>query len=187
MKSALNFINNSNDLENVHVAISGVGKVGGKLAKLLSKKNAKITVASINNELVKKLKSVINITEVSPQDLFKTKCDIISPCALGGAINETTINHLKCRAIVGAANNQLENSALGEWLIKNNIVYSPDYLVNSGGVIAIASEINKTENLLEKQLEKIGNRLKFVLEESKKKNEPTDLIAKRIAWERINS
>ena len=187
MKSALNFINNSNDLENVHVAISGIGKVGGKLAKLLSKKNAKITVASINNELVKKLKSVINITEVHPQDLFKTKCDIISPCALGGAINESTKNQLKCRAIVGAANNQLENSALGEWLIKNNIVYSPDYLVNSGGVIAIASEINKTENLLEKQLEKIGNRLKFVLEESKKKNEPTNLIAKRIAWERINS
>jgi leucine dehydrogenase len=187
MKSALNFINNSNDLENVHVAISGVGKVGGKLAKLLSKKNAKITVASINNELVKKLKSVINITEVHPQDLFKTKCDIISPCALGGAINESNKNQLKCRAIVGAANNQLENPALGEWLIKNNIVYSPDYLVNSGGVIAIASEINKTENLLEKQLEKISNRLKFVLEESKKKNEPTNLIAKRIAWERINS
>jgi len=187
MKSALNFINNSNDLENVHVAISGIGKVGGKLAKLLSKKNAKITVASINNELIKKLKSVINITEVSPQDLFKTKCDIISPCALGGAINESNKNQLKCRTIVGAANNQLENSTLGKWLIKNNIVYSPDYLVNSGGVIAIASEINKTENLLEKQLEKIGNRLKFVLEESKKKNEPTDLIAKRMAWERINS
>jgi leucine dehydrogenase len=187
MKSALNFINNSNDLENVHVAISGIGKVGGKLAKLLSKKNAKITVASINNELIKKLKSVINITEVSPQDLFKTECDIISPCALGGAINESNKNQLKCRTIVGAANNQLENSTLGEWLIKKNIVYSPDYLVNSGGVIAIASEINKTENLLEKQLEKIGNRLKFVLKESKKKNEPTDLIAKRIAWERINS
>jgi leucine dehydrogenase len=187
MQSALNFINNSNNLENVHVAISGIGKVGGKLAKLLSKKNAKITVASINNELVKKLKSVINITEVAPQDLFKTKCDIISPCALGGAINESNKNQLKCRAIVGAANNQLENPALGEWLVKNNIVYSPDYLVNSGGVIAIASEINKTENLLEKQLEKISNRLKFVLEESKKKNEPTNLIAKRIAWERINS
>jgi leucine dehydrogenase len=74
---------------------------------------------------------------------------------LGGAINESTKNQLKCRAIVGAANNQLENSTLGEWLIKNNIVYSPDYLVNSGGVIAIASEINKTENLLEKQLEKL--------------------------------
>jgi len=71
--------------------------------------------------------------------------------------------------------------------LKNNIVYSPDYLVNSGGVIAIASEINETENLLEKQLEKIGDRLKLVLAESKKNNESTDSVAKRIAWERINS
>jgi len=187
MKSALNFINNSNDLENVHVAISGVGKVGGKLAKLLSKKNAKITVASINNELVKKLKSVINITEVPPQDLFKTKCDIISPCALGGASNQSNQHQLKCKAIVGAANNQLENISIAELLLKNKIIYSPDYLVNSGGVIAIACEINNTENLLEKHLEKIADRLKPVLQESKKNNESTDLVARRMAWKRINS
>ena len=96
-------------------------------------------------------------------------------------------NQLKSKGIVGAANNQLDNSETGEWLLKNNIVYSPDYLVNSGGVIAIASEINETENLLEKQLEKIGDRLKLVLTESKKNNESTDSVAKRIAWERINS
>ena len=71
--------------------------------------------------------------------------------------------------------------------MKNNIVYAHDYLVNSGGVIAIASEINETENLLEKQLEKISDRLRLVLEESKKNNESTDSVAKRIAWERINS
>jgi len=187
MQSVLNFINNSNDLENVHVAISGVGKVGGKLAKLLSKTKAKITVASTDNELVKKLKSVINITEVTPQDLFKTKCDIISPCALGGAINALNKNKLQCKSIVGAANNQLEDSTIGEWLNKNNIVYAPDYLVNSGGVIAIASEINKTENLIEEQLKKIGDRLTSVLEESKRSRESTNLVAKRIAWERINS
>ena len=70
--------------------------------------------------------------------------------------------------------------------MKNNIVYSPDYLVNSGGVIAIASEINGTGNLLEKQLEKISDRLKPVLEESKINNETTDSVAKRIAWDRIN-
>jgi leucine dehydrogenase len=187
IKTTYNFISGSFDLKGIHVAISGVGKVGGKLAILLFNAGVKITVASINQDTINQLKKKISLVEVNPENLFKTKCDITSPCALGGAINETTKNQLKCRAIVGAANNQLENSALGEWLIKNNIVYSPDYLVNSGGVIAIASEINKTENLLEKQLEKIGNRLKFVLEESKKKNKPTNLIAKRIAWERINS
>ena len=40
-------------------------------------------------------------------------------------------------------------------------------------------------DLLEKQLEKIGDRLKPVLEESKKNKESTDSVAKRIAWERI--
>jgi len=187
MKSTNKFISDNNDLKNVHVAISGVGKVGSKLAILLAKVDAKITASSINPELIKKLKSEINITEVKSKELFKTNCDIISPCALGNAINQSNKNQLKCKAIVGAANNQLENSTIAEWLIKNKIVYSPDYLVNSGGVIAIASEINKTENLLEKHLEKIGDRLKHVLEESKKNSESTDLVARRIAWERINS
>ena len=123
---------------------------------------------------------------VTPEKLYGIECDIISPCALGGAINNTNKDQLKCKAIVGAANNQLENSEIAEWLLKNKIVYSPDYLVNSGGVVAIASEINKTENLLEKHLEKIGDRLNQVLEESKKNNESTDLVARRIAFERIN-
>lgn len=187
IKSTINFIKGNNDIKGVHVAISGIGKVGGKLAKLLVKAGAKVTAASINLELINVLKKEIKIMEVSPEDLYKTNCDIISPCALGGAINVLIRDQLKCKAIVGAANNQLDNSETGEWLLKNNIVYSPDYLVNSGGVISIASEINKTESFLEKQLAKIGDRLKLVLVESKKNNESTDNVAKRIAWERINN
>ena len=187
IKSTCNFINSQNNLSSIHVAISGVGKVGGKLARLLVKAGAKVTAASINLEVINELKKEIKVIETSPENLFKTNCDIISPCALGGSINTSNKDQLKCRAIVGAANNQLDNSDTGEWLLKNNIVYSPDYLVNSGGVIAIASEINGTENLLEKQLEKIGDRLQPVLAESKKNKESTDSVAKRIAWERIYS
>ena len=187
IKLTNNFINNSDDLKNVHISISGVGKVGGKLAKLLSKAGAKITAASINYESIKNLKNEINLVEVNPRDLFKTNCDIISPCALGGAINKTNQQQLKCKAIVGAANNQLENPSIAEFLLKNKIVYSPDYLVNSGGVIAIACEINNTENLLEKHLKKIADRLNPVLAESKKNNESTDLVARRTALKRINS
>ena len=186
IKTTYNFINENDDIKNIHVAISGVGKVGSKLAKLLSKAGASITAASINLKLINELKGKINITEVGPENLFKTKCDIISPCALGGSINTSSKKQLKCQAIVGAANNQLDSPETGEWLLKHRIVYSPDYLVNSGGVIAIASEINGTGNLLEKQLEKIGDRLKSVLIESKKNNESTDSVARRIAWERIN-
>ena len=187
MKSTNNFINNSSDLKNVHIAISGVGKVGGKLAKLLAKSGAKITAASVNIKPIEDLKKEINLINVNPEDLFKTECDIISPCALGNAINYLNLNKLKCKAIVGAANNQLEDTKIAVKLLKNKIVYSPDYLVNSGGVIAIASEINKTEKSLEKNLEKIGHRLKQVLEESNKSLQSADLVARNIAWKRINS
>ena len=187
IRSTNNFINNNRDIKGIHVAISGIGKVGGKLAKLLVEAGVKITASSINKELMNELKKEIKIMEVNPENLYKSNCDIISPCALGGAINVLTRSQLKCKAIVGAANNQLDNSETGEWLLKNNIIYSPDYLVNSGGVIAIASEINETENLLKDQLDKISDRLKLVLEESKRNNESTDSVAKRVAWERINS
>ena len=187
MKETCNFINDKTDLKNIHVAISGVGKVGGKLARLLFKEGSKITVASINSNLVSKLKKDIKITEVDPINLFRTNCDIISPCALGGSINKTMVRQLNCKAIVGAANNQLDSSETGDWLMRNNIIYSPDYLVNSGGVIAIASEINGTESTLNKQLEKIGDRLRSVLNESRKNNESTDIVAERVAWRRINT
>jgi len=66
-------------------------------------------------------------------------------------------------------------------------VYSPDYLVNSGGVIAIAAEISKRENLIDQHLNEISSRLESVLLESKENNIPTDFVAKRIALERINN
>jgi len=187
IRSTCNFINGNDNIQGVHVAISGVGKVGGKLARLLFMSGAKITAASINKELINNLKKEIKMTETSPENLFKTNCDIISPCALGGAINSLNRDQLKCKAIVGGANNQLDSSETGEWLLKNNIIYSPDYLVNSGGVIAIASEINRKENYLEEQLEKIGERLRSVLKESRINNQSTNSVAKRIAWERIKN
>ena len=186
IKCINNFINGTNSVKGTHVAISGVGKVGGKLAKLLANAGAKITAASINQDLINELKKEIKISEAKPENLFKTNCDIISPCALGGAINTINKNYLKCTAIVGAANNQLDKSETAEWLFKNKIIYAPDYLVNAGGVIAIASEIKKTENTLNQQLEKISERLRQVLEESDKNKQSTDVVAKYVALKRIN-
>ena len=187
INSTNKFINKNSSLENIHVAISGVGKVGSKLAKLLVNAGAKVTAASINSKLINKLKEEIKIIEVSPSKLFKVKCDIISPCALGGVINKLNYKALNCKGIAGAANNQLENSYIADLLLKNNIVYSPDYLVNSGGVIAIASEIDKSEKLMGIQLKKIGDRLEDVLTESQNNKKSTDYIATNIALKRINS
>ena len=72
--------------------------------------------------------------------IFSTKCDIFAPCALGGAISSTTLPRLRCRAVAGAANNQLASPAVGRTLQDRGIFYAPDYAINAGGLINVAQE-----------------------------------------------
>ena len=129
----------------------------------------------------------ISFTESGINSIFEQECDIISPCALGGAINSNIKNKLKCKAIVGAANNQLDKPETALWLKENNIFYAPDYLVNSGGVIAISCEINNSEDTLNGQLNKISDKISSLLKECLKSNLSTDKIIEDYAWKRINS
>ena len=148
IKTTHNFLTNK-DIKNSVVAISGIGKVGSKLAKILFEKKIKLIVSNIGKDAFDQLKkNNISFIESNIDSIYEENCDIISPCALGGAINSKNKGKLKCKAIVGAANNQLDSTETAEWLKKNNILYLPDYLVNSGGVIAISCEINNSENTL---------------------------------------
>ena len=87
---------------------------------------------------------------------------------------------------MGAANNQLDKSETALWLKVNNIFYAPDYLVNSGGVIAISCEINNSEDTLNDLLNQISDKVLSLLEESKKSYLSTDKIAEDLAWKRIS-
>ena len=187
MNTTYKFLTNK-ELRDSTIAISGVGKVGSKLSKLLFKKKTNLIVSSVGKDSINQLKhDKISFTESDINSIFEQECDIISPCALGGVINSETKKKLKCIAIVGAANNQLDKSETASWLKKNNIFYAPDYLVNSGGVIAISCEINNSEDTLNDQLNQISDKVLSLLEESKKSNLSTDKIAKNLAWKRINS
>ena len=176
------------DLENSTIAISGIGKVGSKLSKFLFEKKANLIVSNIGRDSMDQLKhDKISFTESDINSIFEQECDIISPCALGGVINSETKKKLKCKAIVGAANNQLDKSETAEWLKENNIFYAPDYLVNSGGVIAISCEINNSEEILEDLLSKISDKVLSLLKESEKSSLSTEKIVEDLAWKRINS
>ena len=118
--------------------------------------------------------------------------EIIKPTNLNliaaiGKGNVEVKKKLKCKAIVGAANNQLDKSETSLWLKENNIFYAPDYLVNSGGVIAISCEINNSEEILEDQLNKISDKVLSLLKESKKSSLSAEKIVEDLAWKRINS
>mgnify|MGYP001189616717 CR=1 FL=1 len=187
INTTYNFLTHK-EIKEATIAISGVGKVGSKLAKLLFDKRSKLIVSNIGKDAIDRLKQEkIFFTETDINLIFEKECDIISPCALGGTINFETKKKLKCKAIVGAANNQLDKPETAIWLKKKKIFYAPDYLVNSGGVIAISCEINNSENTLDNQLNNISDKVMALLEESQKSSLSTDKIIEELAWKRINS
>ena len=66
---------------------------------------------------------------------------MLAPCALGGTLDDDTIGALTASVVCGAANNQLAHPGIEKMLADRGIVYAPDYLVNSGGLIQVADEL----------------------------------------------
>lgn len=125
-----------------HVVVSGVGKVGTLLVEHLVGAGARVTVADVRADataaLAQRFKG--SVAAVEPDDALTTACDILAPCALGGVLSAETVASLRCRAVVGAANNQLTDDAVAEQLRDAGILYVPDFVVNAGGVINLARE-----------------------------------------------
>src|SRR6185436_16498736 len=72
---------------------------------------------------------------VEPEAVTSTDCDVLAPCAAGGVVNASTVEELRCSVIAGAANNQLASPELADRLYERGILYAPDYVINSGGVL----------------------------------------------------
>jgi phenylalanine dehydrogenase len=134
----------SEDLSGRTVAVQGVGKVGARLVRLLVEEGARCLIADVDGSRVDALREAFP-DAVEPVDVgavHAVSCDIFAPCAGGGIINDETIEELKCRAVVGSANNQLEDDRHGDRLHERGILYAPDYLVNAGGLIQVADELS---------------------------------------------
>jgi glutamate dehydrogenase/leucine dehydrogenase len=123
-----------------HIAIAGVGKVGAALADHLHEQGARLTVADVRAAATDAVAARTGATVTSPADVHATPCDIYAPCALGAALSARTIPELRCLAVVGSANNQLETPQDAQRIADAGVLYAPDYVANAGGVINIAHE-----------------------------------------------
>jgi len=130
------------------VGISGVGKVGSKLAALLVEDGASVVVADVSDAAKERLRSAHPEVDVVDDTtaLASAGIDVYAPCALGGALDDEMVAALvaagTCRAVCGGANNQLAHPGVEKMLEDRNILYAPDYVVNSGGVIQVADELH---------------------------------------------
>ncbi len=186
IEAAVQFKLGKNSLDNIHVAIQGVGHVGFHLAQQLFAKGAKLSIADPKISTLERCESNFNAQVVACDMIHKTDCDVFAPCALGATINEQTIPEIKAPIIAGAANNQLAQANLGEKLYQRGILYAPDYVVNAGGLIYIAGKYDKAAN--EHSLQKIDNirQVLFSLfDRAQKEQKPPNQIADIMAEEKL--
>jgi leucine dehydrogenase len=122
------------------IVVDGVGHVGSHLARLLVEAGAEVAVADVNPERVDALVRDLGVDPLPVERALEESCDVLAPCALGGVLNERTIPRLQCRAVCGAANNQLTDAAADDALAARRILYAPDFVVNAGGIINLAEE-----------------------------------------------
>ncbi|QUL99544.1 MAG: Glu/Leu/Phe/Val dehydrogenase [Candidatus Fermentithermobacillus carboniphilus] len=174
------------DLQGMSVAVQGLGKVGKKLCVHLKEAGARLIVADIKDSRAREVSSELGATLVSPSEILEVEADIFSPNAMGGILNEETIPKLNCRIVAGAANNQLANPYDAIRLFQRGILYAPDYIVNAGGVIGVADELEGyNPERARRKVENIPLLLKKVFRISREEGIDTEKAAGRMVEARL--
>ncbi len=188
------------ELRGARIALQGAcGHVAEYLIPELRRHGARLILCDIEgrHEALEHLLHTYDAEKIiEGERIYEEECDIFCPSAVGAVLGSRTIPLLQkngVRIVAGAANNQLEDYIRDGTLIhESGILYAPDFIINSGGVINLSFEPSITgkpydETAAREKTEKIHERLTAIFEESKASNKPTASIALRIAKERIDS
>ncbi|MBN4054606.1 Glu/Leu/Phe/Val dehydrogenase [Nitrospira defluvii] len=187
MRACLEEVFGDASFQGKRVAIQGLGKVGSALARLLNEAGAKLYVSDMDPERMAMATRDFGADPIHGHEIYRVDCDIFSPCALGGIINERTIPSLSCPIIAGSANNQLAKSDDTVFLDERNILYAPDYVINAGGLINISEELTGYDKgRAYTKVAKIYERLTELFSQAKKASISTALAADRMAETRLN-
>ena len=134
----------STSLEGRTVGVEGVGKVGHRLVTHLMEAGARVVICDVSSRAVDAVRARHPEVRAVPDmaALVATDLDILAPCALGGALTDEAVGAMSAKIVCGAANNQLAHPGVEKLLADRGVLYAPDYVVNAGGVIQVADELN---------------------------------------------
>jgi glutamate dehydrogenase/leucine dehydrogenase len=175
------------ELEGRTMFVQGVGDVGARLAELLAEAGARVLVSDVADERARTVASHTGATIVPPDEAIGVECDVYAPCALGATLSAESIPHLRCRVVVGSANNQLAEPEDAERLRAAGILYAPDFVVNAGGVLYAwgVETLGWTPEEVEARLAGIGDALGEIFARSDAEGITTAEAAERIAHARL--
>jgi len=170
-------------LAGVHVAIQGVGSVGGGLARRLAADGARLTLADVDTARARALADELGAEVVDSRAIMTIEADVLSPNALGAILDEQSIARLAVPIVAGGANNQIATAADADRLHARGILYAPDYVINAGGIINVALEYlgqgDRAE--VEARVGEIPGRLRAIWAQSKSADRPAARVADDMA------
>jgi leucine dehydrogenase len=155
------------DISGVRVTVQGAGHVGSALARLLAEQGALVGVADVDARRADAVARSVGGVVVVPETAHARPCDVFAPCASARVLDRGSIDALRCRLIVGAANDVLAERSCAETLAARDIVYVPDFVSNAGGVLQIHAERASWDaDRLDLSLADIGRRTSDLLDEA---------------------
>lgn len=167
LRAAVAHVDGRADLRGVRVLVQGVGHVGAALACEIARQGASVLVADVDRDRAAGVAGRIGGVSVDPEAVSDTACDVYAPCAQAGVLTEDTIERLRCRIVVGAANDTLGEPADADLLARRGITYVPDFVANAGGVVHIHATREGWEvPRLREEVLRIGERVEQILDEA---------------------
>jgi leucine dehydrogenase len=172
----------------LRVCIQGLGQIGYRLARLLAAEGCTLLASDLDEARVRRAQQELGVTAVDPARVYEAEADVFSPNAAGGVLNAETVPRLRCRAVLGGANDQLDTPADGQRLHERGIVYAPDYVVNAGGLLSLLFETGQTdEDGVRRRVEQIEGTLGALLRRAREENRPPHEVAEATVRERLSA
>ncbi len=186
LRACVEHVFGSDRLAGRSVLVQGAGSVGGALIDLLKRSSAVVVATDADPERRASL-AASGITVVEPEEAYDQPCDLFSPCAVGGVLDERTIPRLRCRIVAGAANNPLASPEDARRLEQRGILYAPDFVINAGGAIALVGmeHMGLSKMQVEERLRGIGATLREIFSRAKSEGISAEEAATRLAQERL--
>lgn len=166
--------------------VIGLGAVGGQVARLLNRAGAQLVVTDVD-PAARTLAEELGATWVDPDDALAMQVDVLVPAALGGLLTARTVPRLRCAAVAGPANNQLDEPATAQLLAERGILWAPDLVVSAGGVIhATGVELRQeSEDRLTARIDGIAATLREVFHLARTHRLTPAIAAGRLVEERV--
>jgi leucine dehydrogenase len=177
----------SGDLAGRRVTVIGLGHVGSHLAERLAADGAELAVSDIDPDK-RRTAERLDARWLDPADAVLAECDLLAPCALGGMIDRENVERLQCEIVCGAANNVLTERSLAVRLAERGILYAPDFIANSGGLINVYGELHGLEpHKLDRLVDGIGEALGRVFQAAEARSVTPLAAARALAEERLDA